>query len=200
MGIWTVKPTAIDRELANAIAARTRKPVERVSGALTWAADEHVIYGAAIAFWLYAHLNKRHQNEANHILATTVVSSIIPHLLKKVFDQERPDRETVVGHWHGVPFSGRRLDAFPSGHAIHLGALASAASTLPTPQRNAVWSLASLIAATRVMLLAHWLTDVMAGAALGAAIERCLRLFTGYGRPRAGHERLPKHLPPAEPS
>lgn len=61
-------------------------------------------------------------------------------MLKQVFDQERPDRRTVCGHWRGIPISGNRLDAFPSGHAVHMGALASAASLLPAKQRNAAWA------------------------------------------------------------
>jgi hypothetical protein len=32
-----------------------------------------------------------------------------------------------------------------------------------------------LIAATRIVILAHWTTDVLAGLAMGAIIERCLR-------------------------
>jgi membrane-associated phospholipid phosphatase len=36
--------------------------------------------------------------------------------------------------------------------------------------------------ATRVLLLAHWTSDVVAGLAIGAAMERLLRRFTGYGR------------------
>ena len=66
---------------------------------------------------------------SDHVLLTTIVASILPHVLKKVFDQERPDRLTVLGHVHGIPLSGKRLDAFPSGHAVHIGALASAATT-----------------------------------------------------------------------
>lgn len=182
MGIWTVKPTTADRMVADRVAVSTREPIEKASTALTWVADERVICTASLAFWLYARLNGRYRREAGHLLATAIVTSIIPHLLKSVFDQERPDRETLIGHWNGVPLSGKRLDAFPSGHAIHLGAAASAASPLPPAQRNAIWSLTALIAATRVMLLAHWPSDVIAGAALGAAIERGLRFVSGYGR------------------
>ena len=37
------------------------------------------------------------------------------------------------------------------------------------------------IALTRVALLTHWASDVLAGLAIGAAVERLLRLWTGYG-------------------
>jgi membrane-associated phospholipid phosphatase len=45
---------------------------------------------------------------------------------------------------------------------------------------------------TRVVLLAHWASDVVAGLALGALVERLLRPLTGYGtsaEQRAGHRR-----------
>jgi membrane-associated phospholipid phosphatase len=102
--------------------------------------------------------------------------------LKRIFDQERPDRRTIRGHLRGVPLSGRRLDAFPSGHAVHIGALASAASVLPAKQRNIIWGVGTGLVLTRVILLAHWASDVAVGLVLGALTERLLRVFTGYGR------------------
>jgi membrane-associated phospholipid phosphatase len=102
--------------------------------------------------------------------------------LKAVFNQQRPDRLTVRGHLHGVPISGKRLDAFPSGHAMHVGALASAATALPPTRRNLVWSMGAALVLTRIVLLAHWASDVAAGLALGTLTERLLRFWTGYGR------------------
>ena len=121
-----------------------------------------------------------HLAERNHVLMTTLVSSALPHILKKMFDQERPDRLTVRGHWRGVPFSGKRLDAFPSGHAVHIGALASAASVLPSRQRNTLWAIGTGLVLTRIVLLAHWTSDVAAGLIVGALTERLIRRFTGY--------------------
>lgn len=113
---------------------------------------------------------------------TTIVSAAAPHLLRNIFDQTRPDRRTIRGHLRGVGFSGKRLDAFPSGHAVHIGALASAAAALPAKQRNAVWAAAAGLSLTRIVVLAHWATDVMAGLAVGCALERSIRKFTGYGK------------------
>jgi undecaprenyl-diphosphatase len=115
---------------------------------------------------------------------TTVAATILPHVIKKLVNQERPDRLTVYGHLHGVPFSGNKYDAFPSGHALHAGALASAATILPPPERNSVWAAVSLLVATRVVLLAHWLSDVAAGFAMGVVLERLMRFATGYGQTR----------------
>jgi undecaprenyl-diphosphatase len=53
---------------------------------------------------------------------------------------------------------------------------------LPKRQRNIVWMIGAGLVASRVVLLAHWTSDVVAGLAIGAATERLLRRFTGYGR------------------
>jgi hypothetical protein len=183
MGSVTVKPTKFDVIVANDIAAHTGPHTEEAAEALTWGADEHILCVLAAGWWLFARNKSPGQRLASdHIFLTTVVASGLPHILKTVFDQERPDRLTVRGHWRGIPFSGRRLDAFPSGHAVHIGALASAASILPARQRNAVWGLGLSLVLTRIVLLAHWTSDVVVGFGVGVLTERILRYFTGYGR------------------
>jgi len=104
-----------------------------------------------------------------------VTTAILPHLLKRLIDQERPDRCMVHGRRRGIPRSGKAYDAFPSGHAMHVGAVASAVSWAYPKSAPIAWGLGGLIAATRIVLLAHWTTDVLAGLAMGALVERCLR-------------------------
>ena len=182
MALVTIRPTAADVAIANAIAAHTTPSAEKAAQALTWGADEHLLLVAAAAWWIYSRGDTgRRRRIADHVLLTTLVASGLPHLLKTIFDQPRPDRLTVRGHWRGVPLSGKRWDAFPSGHAMHVGALASVASCLPRRQRDAVWLVGIGLVATRVVLLAHWATDVLAGLALGIVTERCLRRLTGFG-------------------
>jgi hypothetical protein len=182
MALYRVRPTRADIEIANAVSAYTGPKIEQAAGALTWGADEHVLCALAVGWWLYCRNGSaRDRRNGNHILLTTVAVTIIPHVLKAVFDQERPDRLTVRGHLHGVPFSGKRLDAFPSGHAVHVGALASAATVLPPAKRNLVWCVGAGLVLTRIVLLAHWMSDVVTGLAIGVLTERLLRLWTGYG-------------------
>jgi membrane-associated phospholipid phosphatase len=183
MAAVTVRPTSIDIEIANAIAAHTDVPAEHTAEAFTWGADEHVLTALAAAWWLYSRNQSRKQrNAADHVLITMLVASALPHFLKIIFDQRRPDRLTVRGHWRGVPISGNSMDAFPSGHALHVGALASAAAQAPKGFRNIIWLVGAGLVATRVVLLAHWTSDVITGLAIGSLTERFLRRFTGYGR------------------
>jgi len=178
-----VPPSSADVSIANAIAARTGPSTERTAQALTWGADEHILCALAAGWWVYCrNKDAGHRRPSDHVLLTTLAASALPHLLKTVFDQQRPDRTTVRGHWRGVPVSGKRLDSFPSGHAVHVGALASAATVLPKNQRNMVWGVGAALVLTRIVLLAHWVSDVTIGLAVGAAIERLLRRLTGYGR------------------
>jgi undecaprenyl-diphosphatase len=152
-----------------------------VARALTWGADEKVLLGLAAVGWLATRGQSEPLRRAgNHALLVTVGASLLPHGLKLLFDQTRPDRRTVIGHIHGVPFSGKREDAFPSGHALHMGALASAAGALPKGPRRAIRALAVGLSLTRIVVLAHWASDVVAGFALGAVLERLLRFWTGY--------------------
>ena len=189
MGLVTVKPTKPDVLIARTVARNTSHRAERVPRGLTWGADEKVLLALAVAGWVATRRRSEQlQRVGNHALLVTVAASLIPHGLKSVFDQTRPDRTTVLGHLHGVSFSGKRKDAFPSGHALHMGALASAAGTLPPLPRRAIRTVAIGLSLTRIVVLAHWASDVVAGFALGAFMERLLRLWTGY-RLQSSEER-----------
>ena len=178
-----VNPTRTDEIIARAIARDTNDPAEIVSQTLTWGADEKLLLLLAATGWIASRgRDERIRRAGNHALLVTVTASLLPHVLKLLFNQTRPDRWTVLGHLHGVPFSGKAEDAFPSGHALHMGALASAAGTLPSTPRRAVRTLAIGLSVTRVLVLAHWVSDVLAGFVLGAVLERLLRFWTGYSK------------------
>ena len=144
----TIRPTQIDKDLARAIARHTTPRIEQGAEALTWGADEHALIAAATIAWLLT----RQSNEplrrlTTHVLACSLAAAILPHIMKNVIDQERPDRLTVRGHWRGIPWSGNSKDAFPSGHALHVGALASAATLLPSKARDLVWAVGTVLVA-----------------------------------------------------
>jgi membrane-associated phospholipid phosphatase len=177
----TIRPTKTDVAVARTIARDTSPAPEEIARALTWGADEKVLLVLAAAGWLASRGSGEPLRRAgNHAVLVAVASSLLPHGMKLLFNQTRPDRRTVLGHVHGISFSGKREDAFPSGHALHMGALASAAGALPAGPRRTIRALAVGLSLTRVVVLAHWASDVVAGFALGAILERLLRLWTGY--------------------
>lgn len=150
-----VKPTKADIDIAQAIAHHTSSVPEAIGRALAWGADEKLLLVLAAVGWVASRGDGEHLRRAgNHALLVTVASSLIPYGMKLIFDQTRPDRRTVLGHVHGVSFSGKRDDAFPSGHALHMGALASAAGALPPGPRRAIRAIAVGLSITRVAILA----------------------------------------------
>jgi len=106
-------------------------------------------------------------------------------LVKAGVDRSRPDVLRLTG------FSG---SSFPSGHATASAAAFAAFALLigrgrDSPAKSllagAAVGLAVLVAATRVMLGVHWLTDVLAGLCLGWAWFALVSIAFS-GRPRAG--------------
>ena len=179
MARWHFGATKLDRQVAKAVARHASPAVERPARLLTWAADEHVLYVVAGGLWLAARMgDERERRQTDHLALSVVATAILPHLLKRLIDQERPDRCMVHGRRHGIS-SGKAYDAFPSGHAMHVGAVASAVSWAYPKWAPIAWGLGGLIAATRIVVLAHWTTDVLAGLAIGALVERCLRPLSG---------------------
>ena len=176
MGLWHFGATRLDQWVARTIARYTSPAVERPARLLTWAADEHVLCVIAGGLWLAARPgNECLRRQTDHLALSVVVTAIMPHLMKRLIDQERPDRCMVHGPRRGIPRSGKPYDAFPSGHAMHVGAVSSAVSWAYPKWAPIAWGLGGLIAATRIVVLAHWMTDVLAGLAMGALVERCLR-------------------------
>jgi membrane-associated phospholipid phosphatase len=177
----TIRPTEADLAIARTIARKTGPAPERLARALTWGADEKVLLALTAVGWLASRgSGEPMRRAADHAVLVAAAASLLPHGMKRLFDQTRPDRKTVVGHLHGISFSGKREDAFPSGHALHMGALASAAGALPAGPRRVVRTLAVGLSLTRVAVLAHWASDVVAGFAVGMALERFLRCWTGF--------------------
>jgi undecaprenyl-diphosphatase len=81
------------------------------------------------------------------------------------------------------------LGSFPSGHAANAAVIATVGGLLV--RRPWAWSAGAgyvlLVAASRVVIGAHWLTDTIAGAVEGAAVA--LLVWGGWSVLRARAER-----------
>jgi undecaprenyl-diphosphatase len=88
-------------------------------------------------------------------------------LLKHLFVRERP----FITHT-GIDPAAAPLDrySFPSGHTLHAVSFAWQASAHFPELGLVLLPLAALIAGSRVVLGLHYPSDVLAGAALGAAL------------------------------
>ncbi|HZV07729.1 MAG TPA: phosphatase PAP2 family protein [Gemmataceae bacterium] len=170
-----IKETSLDRAISSWVMRQASPVVEEPNQLLTLAGDENILIAAALGIWAAIHTTRSRRRDANHLLLCVLTTAALPHILKRLLCRERPEHQMVHSSSRGIPKSGSPYDSFPSGHATHLGAIASALSFSFPRAAPAIWANAILLSATRVILLAHWFTDVLAGLLTGAAVERALR-------------------------
>ena len=100
-------------------------------------------------------------------------------LLKVIIKRPRP--------WITIPELVERRrrpydPSFPSGHTFSAFAIAGTMAILDPPTAELFMAFATLIGLSRIYLLVHHVTDVIAGAILGIALARgFLWLITGLG-------------------
>lgn len=158
----------IDREVQQ----NRSRFTDRVSDATTglggaWA--QNVGVGYLVAGYLLRDWNTR--ETGREILEAGFISHVLDkYVLKPTFGRERPFESNGETRFH--PFSSH--DSFPSGHATEAFALASVISirskgwVVPTLAYGA----AALVAFDRVNDRVHFVSDVAAGAVLGASVGR----------------------------
>ncbi len=122
----------------------------------------------ALAGWL---LWQGARRLAAWAMATLVVAGLLDALLKLLIDRPRPNLPSAIAHAPG--------GSFPSGHALTavVGTATIVLILLPVlhgPWRTVAWVVAVLVSVLsgtcRILLGVHYVSDVLAGWALGAAI------------------------------
>ena len=161
----------IDIPLARAL--RPTGPVTRaIFGFITKFGEGGVyLVPLGVAFvWAWLKRAELSAKRAGFVFVTIAAPGILGDVLKPVFARARPVllfRENLYGFTWGSPHANAW--SFPSGHSITVTALAIAASVIYPPTRPAFWLLALAVMASRVVLDAHYLSDVIAGFYIGAA-------------------------------
>ena len=107
------------------------------------------------------------------LLASFIVGSVILHVIKIFLGRRRPRDDFEHGLYGFRYFTWQlQYDSFPSGHSMTIFSVAvvlSAAFPLLAP----LWLVLALgLSLTRAMLTAHFLADVMVGAAIGIIATR----------------------------
>jgi undecaprenyl-diphosphatase len=98
-----------------------------------------------------------------------VIADVAAEGLKRVTRRARPIEGNNPNHWWG---RGSHR-SFPSGEVTHISAVVTPFIAEYGHDHPSVWALAALpvyVGAARLKSQAHWQTDVLAGAALGAGI------------------------------
>ena len=102
------------------------------------------------------------------IFCAVIASNLVTEVLKYCIGRGRPFVGGEANAFHFSHFAGNpAYYSFPSGHATTAFALALAVSAVWPQARVAMAVYALIIAATRLVLLAHHPSDVVAGAMVG---------------------------------
>ena len=89
-------PLSADIELARAIARHSRPLPERISGALTWGADEYILTALAVGWWLWCRAKPWSQRDASdHVPLIDVW--LPPSMIKKPLGKSRRWLPTMSG-------------------------------------------------------------------------------------------------------
>ena len=112
------------------------------------------------------------------IFCSVVFSVLVAEVLKFVIGRGRPFVGGKANVFNFVPFSGTEAYySLPSAHAVTAFALAFAVSALWPRLRVLMFTYAVVIALTRLVLLAHHPSDVVAGALVGIVGAMAVRYW-----------------------
>ncbi len=103
-----------------------------------------------------------------HLFWGLIISGVITHFVKFALGRQRPhmsaDRNDSIFHFFAFHWD---FHSFPSGHTQTLFCLASLVILLWPRQSFWIWLVAAFFSFTRVMVLQHFVSDVLAGAIIG---------------------------------
>jgi len=186
----------IDRRAAHFFRERLAQPGFRFALKITdwakggpWIAIAALLYLAAqalLAFDIETPLIRSVSDYSLALLASFIAGSIVLHLIKIFLGRRRPRDDFEHGLYGFRYFTWElQYDSFPSGHAMTIFSVAMILSAI-MPSFTALWlALALVLGLTRALLTAHFLADVMIGAAIGiiATRETLLLLFPTLAPP-----------------
>ena len=169
-----------DPWLASTIAAHRIRWMAMVFGLLTWLGSSVFLIPLGIVVALLIWRTHRTLWPALRLALAIGGAAGLYDVIKPLVGRMRP----AVALQYGRPETDW---SFPSGHATQSASfyamLAVVLSTWIWPRRRVLLSLAAalivaVVAASRLYLGVHWLTDVLAGLALGLAWFSILMVFT----------------------
>jgi membrane-associated phospholipid phosphatase len=114
----------------------------------------------------------------SRMLAAHVVAITLKNLLKRCIDRTRPNMISDSGQYEmgrGRRFE-HRFNSFPSGHTASSVAVARGLGREYPGQHGAALGIASTIAVTQVVRSTHFISDILAGAAVGLGAEALVHL------------------------
>jgi hypothetical protein len=174
----------LDRPIRNAAQRHQNHSLDRVADFFEPFGSQRYAIGILGGFYLVslASDDAKAMHVAQDGLASSLIASaMITPILNEVVGRKRPRANEGVARFY--PFGGRD-NSFPSGHATEAFAIASViAAHYDTPWVTTVtYGTAGLVGFARVYHNAHFTSDVLAGALIGAVVGNSIVAFNQQQR------------------
>jgi len=173
----------IDRWLAHFIYDHVSARVHKALDGIThYAKAGHWLVAAILALIVAAGMRHFHvlAEESSMLIsyslafiASLTMGSAVLHVIKLVLGRRRPRDDMEMGLYGFTPLAfNPDYNSFPSGHALTICCVA-VIFTCVWPMWWPIWfAVAALLAVTRALLTAHFLSDVLIGAGIGLIAAR----------------------------
>lgn len=141
------------------------------SGRVSQIGGAYSLAGGSAALYLIGKVtgNEHARETGNLSLRAIAHTQLLTFGMKQITNRQRPINDKALsGFWNGG-------DAFPSGHSATSFAVATVVAYEYREQiivPIAAYSLATLVAASRVSARRHWLSDVFVGSSMGFLVGR----------------------------
>lgn len=123
---------------------------------------------ALFVFYIFIRRRRRAAHAALFIFAAVALSGVMINLIKPLAGRLRPKLLFEAGLYGFDPFRiGYEYNSFPSGHATTVFALAAALTLFFPRWRRPLFGFAAVVGLSRIIVGAHYLSDVMGGAYVG---------------------------------
>ena len=137
-----------------------------------------VVFFVLFVFFKYSLRRPIAANRALFLFAAVALSGLTTDLIKPLVGRFRPKLLFEADLYGFDPFRiGYEYNSFPSGHATTVFALAGALTFFFPRWRLPLFSFAAIVGLSRIIVGAHYLSDVVGGATVGVMTVFALVLF-----------------------
>lgn len=165
----------LDAAVADVLVPHTERAAVKALGAVADLSDQEPLYAASAGVLLTAALLRDGPTwrTGTRILAAHLLATGLRGIAKQLVDRTRPEAAARRGDY--VLRKGQRhesdFNSFPSGHTAGAVAVAMAVGRDNPGARLPALALATLAGVAQVIRSKHFVTDVLAGAAIGLVAE-----------------------------